>query len=73
MKNASNNMGAVSIDKSTMLQLLGNMDNLTTTVQQLKEDYGKVCGVLFVILDHFIATDMHKMMFMMQHKSAICI
>ena len=32
----------VNIDQNTMNQLLGNMDNLTTTVQGLKENYQKV-------------------------------
>lgn len=42
MKNASSSLGIVSLDKTTMLELLANMDNLTQTVQELKEDYGKL-------------------------------
>ena len=41
-KNTSNAVGNVNIDENTMNRLLGNMDNLTTTVQGLKENYEKV-------------------------------
>ena len=41
-KNTSRAGSDVSIDHTTMHQLLGNMDNLTTTVQELKENYEKV-------------------------------
>ena len=41
-KNTSKTGSDVSIDQTTMNQLLGNMDNLTTTVQELKENYQKV-------------------------------
>lgn len=41
-KNTSNVDHDVNIDQNTMNQLLGNMDNLTTTVQGLKENYQKL-------------------------------
>ena len=41
-KNTSRTGSDVSIDQTTMNQLLGNMENLTTTVQELKENYQKV-------------------------------
>ena len=41
-KNTSKADSDISIDQTTMNQLLGNMGNLTTTVKELKENYEKV-------------------------------
>lgn len=42
MKNTSSPVNDVGINQKTMTQLLSNMDNLTTTVEKLKDNYKTV-------------------------------